>query len=65
MRDEAGGNDKAERLRLAVQLAQEDAGLHPDGPGLRIDTDPPHATEIDDHPAVAHRVAGKAVASSS
>src|SRR6266511_304148 len=65
MRDEAGGNGEAERLRLAVELAQENTGLHADGPGLRINMDPLHKTEIDNHPAVADRVAGIAVASSA
>jgi hypothetical protein len=59
--DDPTGRREPERLRLAVQLAPEDAGLSPRRAGSRVDPDPPHRPQVDDDAAVADRLPGEAV----
>lgn len=61
VRDDPGRDGQPERLRLAVQFAEQHPGLDPDGPGVRVHPDAPHEGEVDDGAVVAHRLAGEAV----
>jgi hypothetical protein len=63
--DEPARGRKPERLRLAVELAPEHAGLNPGRAALRVDPDPIHRPQVDDDAAVADRVAWVAVPSSA
>ena len=65
VRHDPGRHREPERLRLAVELAEEDAGLGARRPRVRIDADPVHEPEVDDEAAVAERESGEAVAAAS
>ncbi len=62
--DPARGRQPVE-LRLAVELAPQDAGLGADRARRRIDADPLHRREVDDQPAVADGRAGDVVAAAA
>ena len=66
-RDAGVGDDPAHRrqavkLRLAVELAPEHAGLGPGGARRRVDPDPLHRRKVDHEAAVAERMTTDAVA---
>jgi hypothetical protein len=66
-RDAGVGDDPADRrqavkLRLAVELSPEHAGLGPGGARRRVDPYPLHVREVDHESAVAERVTPDAVA---
>jgi hypothetical protein len=50
------------KLRLAVELAPEHAGLGPGSARRPVDPDPLHWREVDHEPAVTDRVTSDAVA---
>jgi hypothetical protein len=55
VRDDAGRNREAERLRLPVELAEQYAGLHPRRALLRIDAHALHRREVDHQRVVGDR----------
>jgi hypothetical protein len=63
--DDSRGDGEPERLRLSVELAEQDAGLGPGRARLRINADAPHLPEIDHYAAVADAEARVAVAAAS
>ena len=63
--DNPASGRKPERLRLAVELSPEHAGLDSRSARHRVDADPFHWPEIDHDPAVADRVARIAVPTAS
>src|SRR5215208_6148482 len=65
MGHDARGDGEAERLRLAVQVAQQNPGLGPCGPRFGVHANPLHLPEVDDDPAVAHAQPRVAVAAAS
>ena len=60
-RVDAGRRHQAERLRLAVELAQRDAGLDAHRPRNRVDAHRFHRREVQHHAALADGVAGDVV----
>ena len=60
--DDAAHRRQAVKLRLAVELAPEHAGLSARGARCRVDPDPLHRREIDHEAAVAERMTADAVA---
>src|SRR5205823_5660381 len=65
VRDDPGWNGKAELLRLAVELPEQDAGLSPRGSRFRIDSDPLHRPKVDDQRVVGDRQPWEAVAAAA
>ena len=65
VRHDAGRHRQPEGLRLPVKLAQPDPRLGPHRAVDRVDPHPLHQGEVDHQAVVAHRQAGKAVASAS
>jgi hypothetical protein len=63
--DDPGGDGEPKGLRLAIEVAQQDPGLGPRDPRLRVHADPLHLPEVDDRSAIAHTQAGVAVAATS
>jgi hypothetical protein len=63
--DDPRRDGEPEGLRLAVELAEQNAGLGPGLARLRIDADALHLPQIDHHPRVADRQSGVAVAAAS
>jgi hypothetical protein len=61
VRNEPSRDAEPKGLRLAIELTQEDARLGADRPGLGVDPDALHRTEIDHDSSVAYRVPGVAV----
>ena len=59
VRDDAGRHREAERLRLAVELAEQDACLDPRRARLGIDTDALHGREVDHNASSAIDSPGK------
>ena len=59
--DDPAHGRQPEKLRLAVELAPEHAGLRPRRPRLRVDSDALHRREVDYQPPIADRVPADAV----
>ena len=59
--DDPGWNGESERLRLSVQVAEQDPGLGPCCARCGVHANPFHRPEVDDHPPVAHAQARVAV----
>jgi len=60
-RDDSAGHREPEELRLPVGVAPGRAPLRPHCLRRRVDMDTAHPRQIDDEPAVVHRVAGHVV----
>jgi len=65
LRYHAARHDEAEGLGLAIEIAPKRAALRSRDARPRIDIDATHPRQIDDHPAIAARVAGHRVASTA
>jgi hypothetical protein len=63
VRHDAGGDGQPELLGFAIEFPEENPGLRSSRTRRGIDPDPFHPGLIDDHAAIADRVAGKTVAS--
>jgi hypothetical protein len=54
MGDDSRRNGEAELLRLAIELAEQHAGLNTCRSPLGVHSDPFHQPEVDEHAVVAH-----------
>ena len=59
--DDPGRHGEPESLGLAIELAEQHAGLRPHGPLLGVDPHAFHRAEVDQQPVIAHRQSGEAV----
>ena len=65
MRDRSERDRQSELLRRPIEFPEEDARLRADSAGIGMEVDPLHRTEVDDHAAVARRVARETVATAT
>jgi hypothetical protein len=63
--DDAGGNSQPEGLGLAVELAEQHAGLCPYRPFRQVNANALHQRQVDDQAAVAHGQARETVPTAS